>query len=104
VSDYGLRIRDAGGNITLTFTDRLTRLVSSWVVSSGDSGSVEISAISSKTPIIVALAMLNSSYFGRSAPHSYTVSGTTVSYFPFESPGGDIYYATETLFLVFLYD
>jgi hypothetical protein len=43
MADYGLRVKDAAGNILLSFTDKITRFIwkSAQTSSSGNSGSLD---------------------------------------------------------------
>jgi hypothetical protein len=72
---YGLRVREASGNITLDTSDIVVRVRYSIVISAGVDGSVELSDISGKTvyPIPIPLEV-------NKAAHSVSVSGTTLSW------------------------
>jgi len=97
MSDYGLKVFDSGGNVTLDLTDNITRLRYSNVVSGGASSSTTLSDIDGKSTCQFGIALENNK-----TPHGVTRSGTTISWTA--RAGYTTRPSSNTLVLVFLYD
>lgn len=74
---YGLRLKDADGNVVLAVTDRITRFRYSNEVSGGVSGSVNLSDIEGQDTVQFAFPLEEDP---GDAPHLVTRSGTTISW------------------------
>jgi len=98
MSDYGLRIKDAVGNILLAITDRITRFRYSNLVSSGASGNTTLSDIAGLSSVEFGIVVNAASY--TTTPHAVTRSGTTLSWAP---NSGTQYTSGDTLVFLFLY-
>jgi hypothetical protein len=70
---FGLRTRDAAGNVTLEITDRITRVLGTLFINSV-SGSISHAGLSTGTPFLSFLT-----YNGGAAP-LFSISGTTISW------------------------
>ena len=73
---YGLRIKDASGNILLNSADLIVRIRYYTVALSGNSGNVVLSDIAGKTTYAFSIPLTA----GFVAPHAVSVSGTTFSW------------------------
>jgi hypothetical protein len=98
VADYGLKIWDADGNVTLDTSSRIARLRYSTVAAAGNSGSVVLSDISGK--LTVEFGILNEDSAG--IPHYVYRSGTTI-YWTHQTMSPEGWLTKDTLVLVFLY-
>jgi len=97
MADYGLKIFDASGNVTLDTSDTITRLRYSVEVAAGVSGSIVLSDIDGKSTCEFGIALEDAK-----TPHVVTRSGTTISWAPRQ--GTSTWPSSNTLVLVFLYD
>ncbi len=79
MADYGLRVYDSSGNLTLDVTDKITRLVFSEEDSAGDSSSHTDANIDGLSTIEIAVGVDTTFY---KFPHKTTRSGTTISWEP----------------------
>jgi hypothetical protein len=92
---YGLRIYNSSGTLTLDFTDEISRLRFSQVVSAYSSGSTVLPDISGSSTVQFAICRETDKM-----PHVVTRSGTTIEWVPQSleyAPSG------ESLVLVFMY-
>lgn len=92
---YGLRIKDASGNVKLDTTHQISRLRYVTYVSAGASGSVELADISGLSSLEFGIAVN-----GVGVTHTVTRSGTTISWSP---NNGTRFSSSDTLVFVFLY-
>jgi len=97
MSDYGLKIFDSGGNVTLDLTDNITRLRYENEVAAGASGNTTLSDISGLSSVEISV-MLETSW--QKMGHSVLRSGTTISWTE-QSPTG--YSSSKSQIFVFLY-
>jgi len=83
MSDYGMQVFNEYGQLRLNIYDRTFRLVTQFIAPAGSSGSVNVSGISTKSPIACA-AVYNISEYGLviNFPHAVSISGDSVSYYP----------------------
>jgi len=98
MSDYGLKVWDASGNVTLDTTDSITRLRYSNEVAADASSSVTLSDISGLDSVEIAVSVGSSIY--ASACHLIERSGTTITW---TAQSGTMYSSTDSLIFVFLY-
>jgi len=96
--DYGLRVKDALGNVVLTITDKITRFRYSNVVSSGVSGNTTLSDISGLSTVEFGIGL--DTTVGTDVPHLVSRSGTTISW---AYNDGINYNSADTIVFVFLY-
>jgi len=98
MADYGLKLWDASGNLTLDLTDTITRLRYSIEVADGVSDSIVLSDIDGKSTAQFGLPLE-----ADKMPHGVSRSGTTISWTARQGgPSGPA--SSDTLVLVFLYD
>ena len=97
MADYGLKIFDASGNVTLDVADKITRLRYSNEVSAGASSNTTLSDISGLSSVEISVGI--SPDFNKCA-HSITRSGTTISW---AEQSGDYFNSANSLLFVFLY-
>lgn len=92
---YGLRIKDAAGNVLVNYTDTLTRLRWSYVSPASEAGSIVLSDIDGLSSVEFGIAL-----DGNKCGHTVIRSGTTISWSPnsFGAIG-----SSDTLICVFLY-
>ena len=96
---YGLRVRDASGNVTLDLTDRITRLRYSVEVDADTDGSVDLSDIDGKETAQVAVSLETNK-----TPHVVERSGTTIFWYAKSlALGGVSYPSGRSMIVVFLY-
>jgi hypothetical protein len=72
---YGLRLRDASGNVILDTSDMVARIRYYVVVNSGVSDSITLSDINGKTTAAFSISLEDNKI-----AHSVTISGTTFSW------------------------
>jgi len=92
---YGLRIKDASGNVKLDTSHRISRLRYVTYVSAGASGSVELADIAGLSSLEFGIAVN-----GTGVSHTVTRAGTTISWSP---NNGTRFSSADTLVYVFLY-
>lgn len=97
---YGLRVKDAVGNIVLDTTDRITRFRYSNEVSAGASGNTTLSDISGL--LSVEFSMKLSDVDIVKVPHSVSRSDTTISWVPNSGVSG-YYESSASIIFLFLY-
>ncbi len=97
MSNYGLKVYDSDGNLTLNYTDRITRLRYSTVASADNSGNTTISDIGGRDYLVLSFGLESQ---GRYYPHIASVAGTTLSWTPRDEGG---YYSCDSLILLFYY-
>jgi len=103
MADYGLKIFDSGGNVTLDLTDRITRLRYSVIATAGVSDSIVLSDIDGKNTCEFGIEADDVSVPGLS--HLVSRSGTTISWtYRGTTIPGDPFPSCNTLVLVFLWD
>jgi hypothetical protein len=96
--DYGLRVFDSLGNITLNLTDKITRLRYTVVAAANTSGSIDLLDISGLQSVEFAILVNPASW--NVAPHSVSRALTTISW----SPNSALQYSSgNSLIYVFLY-
>lgn len=78
MNNYGLRLRDENGAITLDNFDLIARVRYTTVALSGSSGNVVLSDISGKTTELFSMIINWDDAYTPSAPHSVSRSGTTI--------------------------
>jgi len=95
---YGIRLRDALGNIILDITNQISRFRYGNLVSAGASDSAVLSDISglSSVEISVMVNMVNWTYVA----HQFTRSGITVSW---AAQSGTRYSSNQSIVFLFLY-
>jgi len=95
---YGLRVKNAVGNILLNTADRISRFRYSNLVAAGVSNSEVLSDIDglSSVEISVMVNMTNWTYVA----HQFSRSGTTVSW---TAQSGTRYSSNQSLVFLFLY-
>ena len=99
MSDYGLRIKDAAGNILLNITDRITRFRYAVEVASGVSSSVVLSDIADVNTVEVSIPTESAV---SKAGHGVSRSGTTISWTEQSGVPGP-YTSAASLVFVFIY-
>ncbi len=92
---YGLRVKDASGNVKLDTSHRISRLRYVTYVSAGASGSVDLADIAGLSSLEVCIAVN-----GTGVSHTVTRAGTTISWSP---NNGTRFSSADTLVYVFLY-
>lgn len=97
MSNYGLRLRDAGGNIILDYTHKLSRFRYSNEVSAGASGNTTLSDISGFSSVEFGIPLVIDS---RQAAHDLSRSGTTLTWTP---RSGTYMDSANSLIFLFLY-
>jgi len=96
MADYGLKVFDAAGNVTLDTTDRITRMRYTNEVAAGADGSVTLSDIDGKSTCEFGLALEMDK-----TPHYVERVGTTIKW---TAKSTTFYPSSNTLVIVFLYD
>ena len=74
MTDYGLKIKDANGNVLLDTSDIIARIRYAIIAASGSSDSVVLGDIAGKTAYACAYIV------SAGLPHSVSISGTTFSW------------------------
>ena len=97
MSTYGLRVKDASGNIVLDTIDEISRFRYSNVVAAGVSDSVVLSDISGLSSVEFSVALEEGKY---KSSHIVNRSGTTISW---TAQSGNYYSSTQSLIFLFLY-
>ena len=97
MSDYGLKVWDASGNVTLDTTDSITRLRYSNEVAADASSSVTLSDISGLDSVEISVCLEQA--YGK-CPHLASRSGTTLSW---TAQSGAYYTSAASLIFLFLY-
>lgn len=97
MADYGLKIFDASGNVTLDVTDRITRLVYTTTVAAGANGSVDLPNISGKLTGLVSFSLEANL---QKCAHAITRSGTVVSW---TAQSGTYYTSAASVIFVFMF-
>ncbi len=100
MSAYGLECFDASGNIVVSYTDTLTRLVFTTIASPGISGSVNLPVLATGQ---YAVAAIGAAAVEVSYPHAVSISGNTVTWTPQYASGQDVSSSAYTTILIFLY-
>ncbi|MCK5541719.1 MAG: hypothetical protein KAI40_03430 [Desulfobacterales bacterium] len=95
MSDFGLKIYDAAGNITLDGADCVTRLRYSVEIAAGVSGNVALNDIDGKSTCEFGIALEQNK-----TSHHVSRSGTTITW---TAAGGILFPSSSTLVVVFLY-
>lgn len=94
---YGLRVKDADGNITLDTADWLFRIRYDIVAASDSGGSVVLADISGKTTELVSISLED----GKLA-HSVSRATTTISWTAQTSGAGSYSYASASSLIIVL--
>ena len=97
MSDYGLKVWDASGNVTLDTTDSITRLRYSNEVAADASSSVTLSDISGLDSVEISISLEDD--FATTA-HAVSRSGTTITW---TAQSGGFNDSADSLIFVFLY-
>jgi len=97
MSDYGLKVWDASGNVTLDTTDSITRLRYSNEVAADASSSVTLSDISGLDSVEISISLEDD--FAKTA-HDVSRSGTTITW---TAQSGTFNDSADSLIFVFLY-
>lgn len=97
MSDYGLRVRDASGNIMLNATDRITRLRYATVAEAGANGSIELDDLTGIESIEITIP-INSMWAYH--PHTVSRTGNIISW---EALSCSIFPSGASAIFVFLY-
>jgi len=97
MSDYGLKVWDASGNVTLDTTDSITRLRYSNEVAADASSSVTLSDISGLDSVEISVGLEDD--FAKTA-HDVSRSGTTITW---TAQSGTFNNSADSLIFVFLY-
>jgi hypothetical protein len=79
MSTYGLRVKDAAGNIILDTSHTVARIRYSAVIASGVSSSITLSDILGKTTYAFSIPLEMTGAYG-SLAHDVAISGTTFSW------------------------
>jgi len=98
MADYGLKIWNASGTLTLDTTDTIARFLTSRLVTAKSSGNFTDSGLTGKTSIQFAIA------FGTFTPHLVTRSGTTITYTARVDRSSPTTVGSDTAIMVFIYD
>jgi len=97
MADYGLKIFDASGNVTLDVSDKITRFRYSNEVASGASSNTTLSDIDGLSSVEISVGLS----IGRTTMcHSISRSGTTISW---AAQSGVAYTSIDSLIFLFLY-
>ena len=97
MADYGLRVFDAAGNITLDTTDKITRFRYSNEVAAGASGNIDLPDISGMLSVEISVGLEVEFY---KCSHLVTRSGTVITW---TEQSTAYYYSANSLIFVFLY-
>uniref|UniRef100_A0A6M3LBL6 Uncharacterized protein n=1 Tax=viral metagenome TaxID=1070528 RepID=A0A6M3LBL6_9ZZZZ len=97
--DYGLKIFDASGSITLDVADKISRLRYSNEVAAGVSSNTTLSDIDGLSSVEISVAIENT-VAGSKCSHLFTRSGTIVTW---TSQDGVTYNPADSLLFLFLY-
>jgi len=97
MADYGLKVFDSSGNVTLDTTDTITRLRYSKEVAADASSSVTLSDISGLGSVEIAVSLEDA---WSKACHLIERSGTTITW---TAQSGSWYSSVDSLVFVFLY-
>ncbi len=100
MSAYGLECFDTSGNIVVSYTDTLTRLVFTTIASPGISGSVDLPVLATGQ---YAVAVMGATAVEVSYSHVVSISGNTVTWTPQYVFGTDVSGSSYTTILIFLY-
>jgi hypothetical protein len=95
MSDYGMLITNASGQTRLNISDKVFRLVTSFTVNAGVSGSVTIAGLSGKSPVAFA-SVVNQTTSQFVLPHNVSFNGDVVSYAPGIRNGNSIIWIYAT--------
>ena len=98
MSTYGLRIRDASGNIQLDTSNQISRFRYGNLVAADASDSTTLSDISGLSTVEISV-MVNIVDW-RHVAHSFTRSGTTVTW---TAQSGTQYSSNQSIVFLFLY-
>jgi len=96
--EYGLRIKDAAGNVTLDAIDKINRVAHTVEELAGNSDSVVLASISGLKTVEMAFPKNVTSF--NETPHKVTRSGTTISWSPY---GWGATVNKDSLIIVFIY-
>lgn len=97
---YGLRVKDAAGNVLLDSTELTFRVRYNIVVGSGVSGSVNLPDISGKTTELLSIPLT-----ADALPHEVSRSGTTISWTAKTAGSGSYYFpSSDSMIMVILTD
>jgi hypothetical protein len=99
--DYGLRVRDASGNITLDVDEKINRIAYTHEASASESDSAVVSSIDELLTVQIGFA-INISNLGQCC-HSIARSGTTISWTPNATASSGFYSNIDSLIMVFIY-
>jgi len=100
MSDYGLKVWDASGNVTLDTTDTITRFRYSKEVAAGASSSVTLADISGLDSVEISVPInIATNAWGQCA-HLLTRNGTTLTW---TAQSGTYYSSAASLAFLFLY-
>jgi len=102
MSDFGLRIKDAVGNILLNITDKITRLRYSTQINADTNGNTTLSDITGHSTVEFSV-MLETG--GDKCQHSVTRTGTTIAWVYQEGYAGavKVYSSAKSAIFVFMY-
>ena len=106
MSDYGLKLWDAQGNVKLDLTDKITRLRYSTIVNPLTDGDITLSDIGGHDTVQFAIALDEGGIGDGNIPHKVTRTGTLIEWEyqtvdnGFTDPDDT---SAKSLILVFLY-
>lgn len=99
MADYGLRIKDAAGNVLLAITNIISRFRYGNSVSGGASSNTTLSDTDGLSSVEISV-MVNMTNWGY-VEHSFVRSGTTVTW---AAQSGTRYSSNDSVIFLFLYD
>jgi hypothetical protein len=100
MSEYGLRVKDAAGNVLLDSDDLTFRVRYHGVVSSGSSGSVNLPDISGKSVELLSIPLTE-----YALAHEVSRNGNTISWTAKTSGSGSYYFpSSDSIIVVILTD
>jgi len=100
MADYGLKIFDSDGNVTLDVSDKITRLRYSNSVAAGASSSTTLADISGLSSVEISVCTEVDSFPYNKCSHKIERSGTTITW---TAQSGTYYNSSGSLIFIFLY-